>query len=303
MNQDQLFSFSFQDAHIRGALVQTKFSFQELTTQHGSQTQYPLYIKHLLGEMNAILVLMASNLKLSGKMNLQIRGSGHLYSVFTEVQIKDNGGENDDLEPLKIRGIARRHDDQAQPTSLDLRDWVGQNATLAISLIPDVGQPYQGVIPLSHPRLHQCIEEYYQLSEQLPTFFWTQIEDDACAAIMIQSMPSNAEDEDVSIDLETAKMLANTLKPGELIETSPELMLHRLYHEFPIRQHLARHVKYECSCSPERMLQTLVSLGEKEITEISQTTPIIEMNCQFCGSTQQWPAEDVIKKIREESDS
>ncbi|HBF09831.1 MAG TPA: hypothetical protein DDW29_16380 [Gammaproteobacteria bacterium] len=80
-------------------------------------------------------------------------------------------------------------------------------------------------------------------------------------------------------------------------------MLHRLYHEFPIRQHLARHVKYECSCSPERMLQTLVSLGEKEITEISQTTPIIEMNCQFCGSTQQWPAEDVIKKIREESDS
>ena len=164
---DSLTTFSFQDAKLRGALVKTQLSYQDLTQQHGDQADYPLFVRQLLGEMATLLHLMASNLKITGGMTLQIRGEGYLYSAIVDVKLGDQ---------LHMRGLARRAEGE-QPTSLDIRDWVGANATLAITLRPDQGQPYQGLIPLDHPRLSQCIEDYYTRSEQIPTRFWTQIAD------------------------------------------------------------------------------------------------------------------------------
>lgn len=296
---NQLLHFSFRNAHVRGALAQTTDSYQELIEQHGNQAPYPLFVKHLLGEMASILLLMVSNLKLTGKMNLQIRGSGHLYSAFTEVQLN---GET----PIEMRGIARRQE-ESQPTSLDLRDWVGANASLAITLIPDQGQSYQGLVPIDYPRLVLCIEDYYERSEQIPTKLWTQVSDTGCAALMVQHLPGNDASQGVTpeagelqIDLETAATLATTLSPDELILTDPELMLHRLFHEYPTLIHGERAIHYKCSCSPERMTNALISLGIAELQRMAAEDPVITMDCQFCGADQTFDANAIMNEIKKD---
>lgn len=286
---DQLLTFSFQDANLRGALVQTEHSFQKISHQHGDQAEYPLFIRQLLGEMNVLVLLMASNLKLQGTMSLQIRGNGYLYSVLTDATLAETS-------EINVRGIARRAD-QPQPHSLDLRDWVG-NATLAITLQPNQGQPYQGVIPIDHPRLSQCIEDYYTRSEQIPTQFWTQITSTHCAGLMLQSMPSVEKTlltED-SMTLTTGALLANTLKPGELTQTNPKTMLLRLFHEFPVLLHEQRHIEYSCACAA-RMEQTLLSLGEVQLQTLAKEDPVIEMSCQMCGALRTFDSEYLLQKF------
>jgi len=282
MNLDQLTAFSFSHGSIRGAVVRSNQSFQDLTQQQGNQPEYPLFIKQLLGEMSAILLLMASNLKICGSMNLQIRGSGFLYSAFTEVQLQAG-------ESLQIRGLARRQD-SAMPASLDLRDWVGPNASLAITLSPKQGRPYQGIVPLEHSQFTQCIEEYYQRSEQIPTYFWTQLQEHSCAALMVQHLPGAmpvepaAHDNSPTMDMNTAQLLVNTLKPGELIETETSILLYRLFHEYEVRVHDQMPIHYKCSCSRSRMEATLLSLSQVELEDIASANPIITMDCQFCGA-------------------
>jgi len=289
---DQLLTFSFQNTNLRGALAQTELSFQDLSQQHGDQAEYPLFIRQLLGEMNVLVLLMASNLKLQGTMSLQIRGNGHLYSVLTDASLSE--------EPkITVRGIARRTE-QAQPSSLDLRDWVGE-ATLAITLQPAQGQPYQGLIPLDYPRLTQCIEDYYAKSEQIPTKFWTQISATRCAAIMLQSMPGveHIEVHENTLDIDTATLLTNTLKPGELTETDPQTLLHRLFHEYPVLLHDQRDIEYYCACQP-RMKDALISLGHAELTSMALEKPTIEMTCQMCGAIRSFNSAALIEELQQD---
>lgn len=290
---DQLLTFSFQNANLRGALVQTELSFQDLSHQHGDQAEYPLFIRQLLGEMNVLVLLMASNLKLEGTMSLQIRGSGYLYSALTDVSLSED-------PKITIRGIARRTE-QAQPSSLDLRDWVGSNATLAITLQPTQGQPYQGLIPLNYPRLTQCIEDYYAKSEQIPTKFWTQMSATRCAAIMLQSMPGAEQIaiNENSIDLDIGAMLTNTLKPGELTETDPQTLLHRLFHEHPVLLHSERNIEYYCACQ-SRMKDALISLGRAELESMALENPTIEMTCQMCGAVRSFHSTALIEELQQD---
>lgn len=42
-------------------------------------------------------------------------------------------------------------------------------------------------------------------------------------------------------------------------------------------------VKYRCSCSKERVLNTLASLGREEIVHIIETEGQAEVKCHFCN--------------------
>ena len=51
-------------------------------------------------------------------------------------------------------------------------------------------------------------------------------------------------------------------------------------------------IAWGCSCSRERMEKTLISLGHKELTELSEDPQGAELSCHFCHSHYQFtPAE------------
>ena len=55
--------------------------------------------------------------------------------------------------------------------------------------------------------------------------------------------------------------------------------------------------RYRCDCSRERMERALISLGRKELTELSKEQDEIEIGCQFCGSSYTFKASELLKTL------
>ncbi len=66
----------------------------------------------------------------------------------------------------QLRGVARVQGEIADDA--DLKTMVG-NGYLVITISPEEGERYQGVVGLEGDTLAACLEDYFQRSEQLPT--------------------------------------------------------------------------------------------------------------------------------------
>ena len=260
MDLEQILSFSFKDAAIRGTIAQASSSYTQLVMQHGEQPEYPLFIKQLLGEMGIAASIIASNIKIPGTLSLQIRGTARITSAFVEITLPEDLSQEEDLStppsPFFIRGIARVNDDVPAPDSLDLRDWTGSESTLAITVMPLEGQSYQGIVGINQMRFMHCLEDYYSQSEQLPTKFWFQSNAHQAAGFMLQQLPqantaAANQATPVPFDWDTAMALSNTIKADELLETAPMDLLYKLFHENPPLLHQQKRLEYKCSCSQE----------------------------------------------------
>ena len=64
--------FLLDDLDIRGAVVQLDSVWQKLLTNRN----YPAPVIELLGQMSVTTVLLADNLKQSGRLTVQLRGDG-----------------------------------------------------------------------------------------------------------------------------------------------------------------------------------------------------------------------------------
>lgn len=66
----------------------------------------------------------------------------------------------------QLRGVARVQGEIADDA--DLKTMVGNGCTV-ITISPEEGERYQGVVGLEGDTLAACTEDYFQRSEQLPT--------------------------------------------------------------------------------------------------------------------------------------
>jgi|GEM_PF-851754 len=312
MDLEQVLSFSFRDAEIRGVVAQLGPSYQELTRQHAvneadiSQTlpEHPLFIRQLLGEMGLAVAMMGSNLKIPGKLSLQIRGTGRIKDAFVELSLPADVAEQEDLSTppssFKIRGIVRIDDNTPQPDAIDLREWAGDKSVLAITILPDHGQSYQGVVGLEKSRFMHCLEDYYTQSEQIPTRFWFQSTHEMAAGFMLQQLPPTESTQAAAntIDWQTALTLAGTIRADELIKSKPVDLLFNLFHEFPPLVHQQKRLEYECSCTESRLKKGLLSLGVTEIQALVDE-PQLQVNCNICGQSYTFDTQALLQEVIE----
>ena len=87
--------------------------------------------------------------------------------------------------------------------------------------------------------------------------------------------------------------MASTITEGELLGLSAEELLHRLYHEDPVRVFEPAAVKFQCSCSRERTLAALSTLQSSELEDILADQGSITMDCEFCNQQYRYGAEDL----------
>ncbi|MFO8142210.1 MAG: Hsp33 family molecular chaperone HslO, partial [Marinobacter sp.] len=128
-SRDQFQRFIFEHSQVRGAWVQLGDSFRDIVTQ----APYPESVRRLLGESLAASVLMSSSLKFKGTLSLQAAGEGALSTLMAECS-----------HDRHIRGLAR-HDNEAVAGET-LSELLGKGR-MAITITPDQGQRYQGVVP------------------------------------------------------------------------------------------------------------------------------------------------------------
>lgn len=278
---DTLTRFLFENRALRGEIVQLENSYQSVLASY----QYPEPVARLLGELMTAASLLTATLKFKGEVSLQIHSEGIIkYAVI-------NGSHDQ-----KLRGIARWDETVTHwPSSFHE---MFKKGVLAITLAPKDKERYQGIVALDQESLAACLENYFLQSEQLLTkvYLATKTDEEARAGgMLLQIVPESSETYQVSenTDFDHLSMLANTTKPEELLFLSPQVLIHRLFHEEDIRLFDAQPVVFECDCSKSRSAQALQSVAKEELLKIVEEEGSIKMNCQFCHQVYLFDAVDV----------
>lgn len=275
--------FYIHECPVRGEVVHLQESLQTILQQR----DYPVAIKILLGEMLVASALLASTLKIQGRLSLQIQGQGSLKWAMAECNHNGEVRALADFEPDD-------HFNQAQNSSTVLESLVG--GVLFINIEPDFGSRYQGVVPLEHSTLAECLVQYYDLSAQIPTRLNLASTVDAAGGLLIQLLP-RTEDEIEFIDEDLwprLKLLTDTIKPTELTDLPPQEVLYRLYNEEDVRLPEQDPLKFGCTCSRERCADALLQIGEDAVKETLLEQNPIAMDCQFCNTSYRFTAEEAL---------
>jgi molecular chaperone Hsp33 len=222
--------------------------------------------------MLAAAVLLSTTIKFDGLLILQASSSGPISTLMVEC-----------ASDQAVRGIAR-YDGAITGTSLvDLMP----DGILAITVDPEEGQRYQGIVALDGNTLAESLNGYFQNSEQLPTRFRLQADGRAARGLLLQALPADRQ-RDVELRAATwehLNILADTLSAEELLSLDNQTVLHRLFHEEDVRLFDPRPARFECSCSAERSGNALISLGHDDaLALLAEQNGEIEVDCQFCNT-------------------
>ena len=216
-------------------------------------------------------------------------------------------------EIAKIRAYASY--DESRLTKRAPFDQIGEGY---FAILIDQGKgttPYQGITPIAGGSLAACAESYFAQSEQLPTRFSLSFgkssqpggtEHWRAGGVMLQKMPkasaefttkdgsgesgllaaSDLVDGEEGEDWNRANMLLDTVEDLELIGPSvtPTDLLVRLFHEEAPRVFDGQPVRFGCTCSEERVRQSLSIYSAKDIEKMTTEDGRVTADCQFCGS-------------------
>jgi molecular chaperone Hsp33 len=287
-SRDQVQRFVFDKSAIRGELVNLSQAYQEATS---TQELHPL-AKELLGEFLAAVTLLSGTLKFNGIISLQARGDGAIPLAMAECTHQKD-----------IRGIVRTGEANLDALSIDNFPALIGKGVLAITIEPEQGQRYQGLVPMEGSTLAACIEGYFMQSEQLPTRIWLAADAESCGGLLLQMMPAMADAEGERNDQwELVTHLGATVKREELLHAEQETLLYRLFHETPVRLFSTSPVNFACSCSRERSANALRSLGRSDVEALIAERDIITIDCQFCGQVYTFTDEDVDEVFGDDSE-
>lgn len=259
MNEVQ--TFVLEGSGIRGALVRLEETWQRVVAAH----EYPSDVQALLGEGVVSAVLLASGLKATPSVSLQLQGEGPLKLLL--VQCTDG---------RRVRGMATFKN--AEPEAPLLGE-----GRLVVNL--DTGKPngfFQGIVPLTSTKLDECLESYFARSEQLETRLVLRSEGQRVAGLLLQVLPGHGQ-ERAADAFQTAAACAATVSAAELTQLSAEHLLPKLFAGQSIRLFAARSVAHDCRCTPERLAGVVRMLGEDEVKSLLAEQGHVELKCEFCN--------------------
>ncbi len=277
---DLLHRFLFERLPVRGHLVRLDASWRAAIEHH----DYPRNVSDALGEAMAASVLMAGALKFEGRLSLQFEGRGALRLMLAQCTHRH-----------ALRGVARH--DNVPPGASGMALFGGGQLAVTIEQQED-GERYQGVVPLEQERIADCLERYFERSEQLPTRFLLTATPGRAAGLMLQRVAvgdalSEAEQAEGDDAWNRIGLLAATVTPQELLETPSKELLARLFGEDDIRLFEGTPVFFQCSCSRERVAGILQSLGDQELQSLLKERGDVEVRCEFCNRAWTFDAVDV----------
>jgi molecular chaperone Hsp33 len=270
---DTLQRFVFEHAAIRGEIVHLDSAWRAVLDRH----EYPPAVRNLLGELMAAAALLSATLKFNGSMILQIQGSGPVNLLVVE-----------STSERTLRGMAQW---SGEPSPMPFPELVGEGK-FVITIDPrEEGQRYQGIVSIEGETVSAALENYLARSEQIESRLWLAAGIEQAAGMLLQKMPAGPiEDSDM---WQRATHLGSTITPDELLELPAREILHRLYHEEDVRLFKAEAVRFQCSCTRERVVNVLRMLGYDEVRSIITERGAVDVDCEFCNQHYHFDSVDV----------
>ncbi|MEM1351843.1 MAG: Hsp33 family molecular chaperone HslO [Pseudomonadota bacterium] len=299
---DTVLPFQLDASDMRGRVARLDGALNSILMQH----DYPPQVEALVAEMALLTALIGQTVKLRWKLQLQVQSKGAVRMIAT-----DYYGPETEGQPARIRAYASY--DAEKLTDAAPFDQVGEGY---FAIMIDQGQgmtPYQGITPLSGASLASCAETYFAQSEQLPTRFSLSFGRSTEAdgpehwrggGIMLQHMPkaspfvaqgggtgdvlqaADLVQGDQQENWNRVNILLDTVEEMELVGPSvaPADLLLRLFHEEEPRVYDTQPVRFGCSCSEERVRQSLSIYSARDIASMTTEDGLVTADCQFCGA-------------------
>lgn len=186
---------------------------------------------------------------------------------------------------------------------LDVGGCVGQGE---LYILRDTGgsEPYVGVSKIQTGEIGDDIAYYYATSEQVPTICALGVLIDRdytvkeAGGALVQLLPFA--DEEIAEKLEEN---AKKMRPVTeiLSEGTLEDVLNAVFDGIEYDLFDKIECSYKCVCSREKTDKALISLGEKEITEMIESEEETVMTCGFCDSVYKYSKSDlknILKKAK-----
>ncbi|WP_299600734.1 Hsp33 family molecular chaperone HslO [uncultured Tateyamaria sp.] len=299
---DTVLPFQLDASDIRGRVARLDGVLDGILKQH----DYPAQVEALVAEMALLTALIGQTIKLRWKLSLQVQSKGPVRMIAT-----DYYGPEKEGDIARIRAYASF--DRDRLTDSSPFDQVG-DGYFAIMIDQGTGMtPYQGITPLDGGSLAACAETYFAQSEQLPTRFQLSFgkstepgapERWRAGGVMLQHMPKASPfaatsegngdvlrsddllEGDESENWNRVNILLDTVEEMELIgpQLAPNDLLLRLFHEETPRVFDAQPVRFGCTCSEDRVRQSLSIYSARDIEKMTTEEGRVTADCQFCGA-------------------
>jgi len=241
--------------------------------------QMPAPIKALCAELVAATCVLAHMLKFDGEMIIQIKSAGPVTMMVAECSSEG-----------RIRATAQWDDIDHYTTFSEL---IGKGY-MAVTVDPKHGERYQGIVPLESGSIEDCINHYFDSSEQLDTKLWLSSDATTVAGLLIQRIPDEGGSHtSTASNWETLSTLAATVTKEELASEAGPLLIYKLFHELSPRSFDPFSIRFGCSCTRERSSRAIRALGETEVKQLFAEQPSVTVDCHFCGRVYQYDQADL----------
>ena len=305
ISEDTVIPFLLNQSHIRGRIVKMGSVIDTILSRH----DYPLAVKHLLGEALLVAGLLGTMMKENGLVTIQAKGNGPVN--FLVVDCTSDG---------KLRGyvnLAEGHDFRKIRPGQKLEALLGEGH-LAITMDhPAQAQRYQGIVSLSKESLADCIVDYFTTSEQLDAnlkLVVGRVKEKAkgkkagnprwyAGGVLIQRVPQIPDESGETYSLlddkwDEASVFIDSVRDKEILDPTLESdqLLYRLFHKDGVWVYDPASLSAECRCSRDKIESFLRTMPADDIEDMKKNG-VITVNCEFCGQEEVF-SDDELKKLR-----
>lgn len=292
MQHDELWIGTMLEGNARWVLVRTTDTVEEARRRH----ELSPVAAAALGRLMTGTLILASSMKGAESITLRLLSDGPLQGA---VAVGNAQGD--------VRGYVREPwvDLPLKPSGkLDVATAVG-SGELAVSRSLQNGEVYTGMVPLVSGEIAEDLVHYLLKSEQIPSalLLGVLVETDyhvaGAAGFLIQPLPGASEEDIQAIEGQLEHLqggISDLVTQGQSLEKLLTAVMGELSYHVLER----RNVRFTCSCSKERLSDTLVSLGKEEIANLISDGKA-EMVCHFCNEHYQFSVEE-LEEIMERID-
>lgn len=285
---DQPLRFSIPALSARGRLVRLDAVLGDVLSAHA----YPPAVEKILAEALVLASLLGTTLKeREGQLTIQAQTENGPISLLVCDYIDG-----------AVRGyaqfdLAKLAEAPADPNLFALFG-KGYLAVTFDRSPPDAegGGRYQGIVPLEGANLSEAAMQYFDQSEQIPTFIRIAIDhvDGRCVAggLLVQHLPDGEEGRERIAsradhpDWAHVRILSETVQASELADPALPLeeIAWRLFHdEEEVRIAEGQPMSKGCRCDPDHIRDVIARFPAGERAEMADEAGDIVVNCEFCS--------------------
>ena len=241
---------------------------------------------HFFGKALCVMTYMSACLKdEKGEISLSLKTDGEGQ----EIAVSGN-------KALRLRGYVENTQMDGIPSAETEKKALGTWGALTIIRDDGYNRPFVGTCAIPEEGgVDEAFEEYYRVSEQLPTRIVSTLDFDEqgqlvfAGVVVLQPLPFAEEAVISAVNaFPMEKLLAQTREKG--VEKTTEENFGRQDLVWELRQ-----ASYKCNCSRDYLTRVIVSLGEAQTREVIREDGAVRIHCHYCNTDYEFTEEDADK--------